>query len=377
MEQYGAFLEEFVKPWYESLKDPLAAQQAVLQGLLRSYSKTAYGVKFGASDVKRIEDFQGRFPVVTYSDLRPWLDRVMDGDYSSLLDEPVVRWVMTRGTTGNSKLIPATETHLSQILAIGARGIINFALRRKDFEMLKGEVLNLNFPSEVRSEQTAAGKIDFGYSSGTYAKFYPELGQARLVPRQEEIDALGGGISNRDWEHRFELAYQKARDRPIKSLMGVTPVLTSFAKYVKKKHGAFPKEFWKLKAIFCTSVAKIQTEYAPYIAHLYGQVPVVELYTATEGIFAQQLDDNPYVTPNYDAYFFEVKTSSGIKMLHDLKRGEWGRLIISSPLFPRYCIGDLIESAGKGYFRVFGRDKPLVVLEHIVFNTFTGRIFRA
>jgi hypothetical protein len=56
------------------------------------------------------------------------------------------------------------------------------------------------------------------------------------------------------------------------------------------------------------------------------------------------------VCPNYDLYLFEVRTNEGVKPLHQLKKNEWGRLIVSSVLFPRYEIGDLIESVGKGYF---------------------------
>jgi hypothetical protein len=97
------------------------------------------------------------------------------------------------------------------------------------------------------------------------------------------------------------------------------------------------------------------------------------MYTATEGVFAQQYDDLPYVTPNYDGYFFEVQTGKGIKMLHELKRGEWGNLIISSCMFPRYDIGDMVEAAGKNYFRIFGRRKTLTLLEHRLYRFFLGR----
>jgi len=369
-------LRGFVEPWYQSLARPEEAQEEVARKLAISYAKTEYGNKYNADKVEGVKDFQHSFPIVRYKDLQPYLNEAMGGRYSAILAEPVVRWVMTRGTTGVSKLIPVTRTHLSQILSVGARGIINFAIKN-DPEVLQREVLNLNFPSEVGVRNTPSGALPYGYSSGTYAKFNPELGPARLVPGQEEIDSLGGGIKNRDWENRFELVYQRARDREIGSLMGVAPVITAFARYVKRKHKTLPKDLWRLRAILCTSVAKIQTNYAPYLRRLYGEVPVVELYTATEGVFAQQLDDHPYVCPNYDVYLFEVLTGNGVKMLHELREGEWGRLIISSVLFPRYDIGDLVESMGKGYFRVFGRAKMLTIFEHVLFNAFTGRIFRA
>jgi hypothetical protein len=154
--------------------------------------------------------------------------------------------------------------------------------------------------------------------------------------------------------------------------MGVTPVILSFAKYVQKKHGKKPEDFWNLRALFCTSVRKIQFGYAPLLRKYFGQVQVIEIYSATEGVFAQQLDELPYVTPNYDTYLFEVETGKGTKMLYELKRGEWGNLIVSSCMFPRYNIGDLIEATGKNYFRVFGRNNALTLLEHRLYRLLFG-----
>ncbi len=368
------FLKPIVDPWYRSLAEPVKAQEETLRKLLEGYSGTDYGKSHNAGGIGSVKAFQESFPIVKYSDLMPYIEAVKAGNYSALLPEPAVRWVMTRGTTGVSKLIPATETHLAEILSNGARAIVNHALRRGDTRVLEGGVLNLNFPSEVGMLNTPKGDEPYGYSSGTYAKFHPELGSAGLVPRQEEIDRLGGGIKKQDWERRFELVYQRAREQDVKSTMGVAPVITAFAEYVRKKHRVSPKDLWRIEAILCTSVPKIQTIYAPYLRKLYGNAPVVEMYTATEGVFAQQLDERPYVCPNYDTHFFEVLTRRGVRQLHELEAGEWGRLVISGSLFPRYDIGDMVEYMGKGYFRIFGRASRRTVLEHILFNIISGRI---
>ena len=50
----------------------------------------------------------------------------------------------------------------------------------------------------------------------------------------------------------------------------------------------------------------------------HGDVAIVEMYGATEGLFAQQLDEKPYVVPNYDTFFFEVETRRRVKELPDL-----------------------------------------------------------
>jgi len=281
---------------------------------------------------------------------------------------------MTRGSTGSAKVLPATRTHLAQIFSCGARALVNQVLRTKDFELLAGKILNLNFPSSVHTLVVDGRTTSYGYSSGTYARLNPVLNNVSLLPRQEDIDVLGPGITRRDWQKRFELAYEQALNANVTAAMGVTPVILSFARYVKEKHGKKPKEFWNLRALFCTSVRKIQFKYASVLKKYFGQVPVVEIYSATEGVFAQQLDDYPYVTPNYDTYLFEVETGKGARMLHELQRGEWGRLIVSSCILPRYRIGDLVESAGKDYFRIFGRDNRSTVLEHLAYRVLFGRL---
>jgi hypothetical protein len=364
----GKFLQALVKPWYEALQNPIEAQEKTLHSLLKHYQKTEYGAQYHAERLHTIKDFQVNFPKTNYHNLAPLLAQIKKGHFQALLSEAPICWVMTRGSTGVSKILPVTKTHVDQILSCGARALINFILRRKDPSMLTGKILNLNFPSTVAEMEINGKKMMYGYSSGTYAKLNPMLNEVALIPKQEEIDALGSGIARSDWERRFELVYQTAREQEVSAAMGVTPVMMSFARYISRTYGIRPKNVWDLKALFCTSVRKIQFKYAPRLRSFYGEIPIVEMYTATEGVFGQQLDSLPYISPNYDTYLFEVETGRGVRLLHELERGEWGRLIISSCLFPRYDIGDMIEAMGKGYFRVFGRATRLTLLEHRLYR---------
>ena len=45
-------LKGFIQPWKESLADPAAAQNRVLQSLLRVYASTEYGARYGASQIQ-------------------------------------------------------------------------------------------------------------------------------------------------------------------------------------------------------------------------------------------------------------------------------------------------------------------------------------
>jgi hypothetical protein len=371
-EAVNTILQPIIGPWYDSLKNPQKAQEQILSELTQKYATTDYGKNHQAEKTSTITQYQKNFPIINYAGMMPYLAQVKEGNFKAFLPEAPDCWVMTRGSTGKAKVLPATPTHLKQIFTCGARGLINYALKKENFDLFSGVILNLNFPSSVHTMDQDGKEVTYGYSSGTYARLNPMFDRVSLLPKQEEIDTLGAGIGRGDWEKRFELVYQKAKDENVTATMGVTPVILSFARYMQRKHGKKPKDLWKLQAMFCTSVRKIQFKYGPILKKYFGDAPIVEMYSATEGVFGQQLDDLPYITPNYDSYFFEVATGNGVKMLNDLKRGEWGRLVISSCMFPRYEIGDLIESAGNDYFRVFGRNKPLVVLEHRLYRATVG-----
>ena len=164
-----SILRPIIGPWYESLENPQKAQERVLSDLVKEYAKTEYGQSHRAPEITGIPDYQASFPVIDYKGLTPYLTQVKEGNYQAILPEPAVSWVMTRGSTGKSKVMPATQTHLKQIFTCGARALINHALRKKNFEVFTGAILNLNFPSSVHTMTTNGREVSYGYSSGTYA----------------------------------------------------------------------------------------------------------------------------------------------------------------------------------------------------------------
>ena len=127
-----------------------------------------------------------------------------------------------------------------------------------------------------------------------------------------------------------------------------------------------------MSVLVATAIPGIQTKFKGALRVLYGDVTIVEMYGATEGIFAQQLDEKPYVVPNFDGCFLEVETSRGTQMLYEMERGQRGSLIISTPLLPRYRIGDVILCYGQPYFRCPGRERDFHPLRFWTESFFNG-----
>ena len=357
-------LKPFVEPWFRALADPAAAQQAVLKALLQGYARTQYGQKHMAGGITDVDEYRRAFPVVTYDDLQPLMQRTMAGETDLLLYEEPVGWAITRGTTrAESKFIPMTPTDLKMRVSAG-RAMINWVMRTGQSQVFQGVNLNLNFPSVVGKVRAGDRDVEYGYSSGIYVKYVSKGTPMRSVPSQDEIDALGGGRTVRDWERRFELAYDRCKDEDVTMVGGVAPTALQFGRYLHKVHGAYPKDLWQVRIMTLGSVPGINTKYAPALRAMYGAVDIAEIYGATEGMFGQQKDERRAWVPNYDLFFFEVETKRGMVMLHEMRSGERGSLVVSTPILPRYKIGDLILAFETPYFRCIGRDKPLTVLRY-------------
>ena len=138
---------------------------------------------------------------------------------------------------------------------------------------------------------------------------------------------------------------------------GVAPTAISFARYLRRAHSVYPRDLWQTQVMTLGSVPGINPRYQPALAALYGPVAIREIYGTTEGMFGQQRDEKRAWVPNYDLFFFEVETRSGIKMLHQMRPGEIGSLVVSTPILPRYKIGDTILAFRPPHFRCIGRDR--------------------
>jgi hypothetical protein len=353
-----AAVDGFLQPWRAALANPATAQETILRSLLAVYAQTEYGSQHGAGQIGSLEEYRKVFPVMTYEDYKPLIQRVMAGETRLLLNEEPVGWAITRGTTGDEKkFIPMTPSDLRMRVQAG-RAMMAYVAASKRFDLFRGVNLNLNFPSVVGTLHMGDRELSYGYSSGIYTKYVSHQTPIRSLPTQEDIDTLGGGSTVRDWEARFELAYRQCQGQNVTLVGGVAPTTLRFALYLHKHYGHYPRELWKTQVMTLGSVPGINTHRLPALRDLYGHQAVIrEIYGATEGMFGQQMDEKRAWVPNYDLFLLEVQVGSQVKLLHQMQPGETGSLIASTLVLPRYKIGDLVRAFTPPYFRCLGRER--------------------
>ena len=105
---------------YEQIKTEMAAwlkdydnlfyfQEKFLLALLNKLKNTSVGQERGYASIKSIEQFQERTPIQHYSELKPYIERIIAGETNVLYPELPTHWIQTSGTTGSPKLFPYNQ----------------------------------------------------------------------------------------------------------------------------------------------------------------------------------------------------------------------------------------------------------------------------
>ena len=93
--------------------DPVAVQREVLQDLVTSAQYTEIGRKYNFSKLFSIKEFKKAVPIHEYDDLKPYIQRIMQGEENLLWNTPINWFAKSSGTTSDkSKFIPISEESL-------------------------------------------------------------------------------------------------------------------------------------------------------------------------------------------------------------------------------------------------------------------------
>ena len=94
--------------WRLSTRAVEQTQRATLTRILRANAATNYALRITHSLPLSTSEFQHIFPLTTYPDLSPWIDRIAAGEDNVLTAQPVSLLEPTSGSTAAGKLIPYT-----------------------------------------------------------------------------------------------------------------------------------------------------------------------------------------------------------------------------------------------------------------------------
>ncbi|QDZ41284.1 GH3 auxin-responsive promoter family protein [Euhalothece natronophila Z-M001] len=128
----------------EQTKHPLATQEKYLKTLLQHHQKTELGRHYHLEEIKTIDQFRSRIPILPYSAYDPYTQRIAQGEKNVLTPDPVIYINITSGSTGKQKKIPVTQRFQNSLgkANLASMGFLDTALRQRGKKLEKLLVTN-------------------------------------------------------------------------------------------------------------------------------------------------------------------------------------------------------------------------------------------
>jgi hypothetical protein len=363
---YAKYIAKRIKKW--SFK-PVETQQNVFKNLISEAKQTAFGIDHNFSEIKTYEDFKSRVPIRDYEELKPYVERVVNGEENVLWKGKPIYFAKTSGTTSGAKYIPITKESMPTHVEAARNAILMYINETGNSKFVDGKMIFLQ-GSPVLEEKNG---IKLGRLSGIVAHYVPKYLQKNRMPSLETncID---------DWETKVEAIVEETINEDMSIISGIPSwVQMYFEKLIEKSDKKVGDIFKNFNLFIFGGV-----NYEPYRAkfeNLIGRrVDSIELYPASEGFFAfqdKQSEKGMLLQLNSGIFYEFVEAEHFFDenpkriTIADVKLGVNYVMIISTTAgLWAYNIGDTVEFTSLKPYRVIvsGRIKHFISAfgEHVI-----------
>ncbi|HSU28282.1 MAG TPA: GH3 auxin-responsive promoter family protein [Chitinophagaceae bacterium] len=335
--------------------NPLEAQREVLQDIVTAAQYTEFGRKHNFSQLFNIHQFKEAIPIQEYEDLKPYIERIMNGEQNVLWNTPVYWFAKSSGTTSDkSKFIPVSEESLKDCHFKAAKDALTMYYQfNPDSELLTGKGLVIGGSHNINPLNQEA---QYGDLSAVLLQNTPFWGHWLRTPdlRIALMD---------EWESKIEKLAAATIKENVTSVSGVpTWTLVLFKRILEITGKKSIAQVWPSLELFMHG----GVSFAPYkeqFRKLIGKdIHYLEIYNASEGFFAAHEipgDDGMLLFTDHGIFleFMPVheygKKNPQTVGLNEVETGKNYAMVISTNggLW-RYSLGDTIQFTSLSPFRI-------------------------
>lgn len=344
-------------------------QDQIRKDLISGAGQTLFGKDHHFSNISTYEDFKQAIPVKDYEGIRPYVEKIKQGESDILWQGKPIYFAETSGTTSGIKYIPITKDSISNHINSARNALLSYIATSNNASFVDGKLIFLS-GSPILHDTNG---IPTGRLSGISNHHVPKYLTKNQVPTYKTncID---------DWETKLDAIVQETLPQDLRMISGIPPWMQMYFDRIHSKTGKHIKEvFPNLSLIVYGGV-----NFDPYKKKLFDSIgsslDSVELYPASEGFlaFQDQQENNGLLLNNNSGIFFEfipmeeVFNDNPTRIsLSEVKLGINYALVINSNAgLWGYLIGDTIKFVSLAPYRIIvsGRIKHYISAfgEHVI-----------
>ena len=261
--------------------NPFDAQREVLQELVTSAQYTEFGRKYNFSNLFNVRDFKQAVPIHEYDDMKPYIQRIMNGEQNILWNTPIYWFAKSSGTTSDkSKFIPISDESLKDCHFKAAKDVLTLYYQyHPESELLTGKGLVIGGSHNINPMNN---EVQYGDLSAVLLQNTPFWGHWLRTPD------LSIALMD-EWENKIEKLAASTIKENVTSVSGVpTWTMVLFKRILDMTGKKTISEVWPSLELFMHGGVSF-TPYKEQFQKLIGkEINYVEMYNASEGFFAAQ-----------------------------------------------------------------------------------------
>jgi len=330
---------------------PIDVQRDVFQELIQSAYATEFGKKHSFQHISDFKDYQKAVPLQTYDDLKPYVDRLREGEQNLIWPSEIKWFAKSSGTTSNkSKLIPVSKESLETCHYKGGKDLLGmYYTSNPKTKLFSGKHLIIGGSAKINHINKDSY---FGDLSAIIIKNLPWWCELRRTPSMETalLD---------QWEEKIERLAVETAQEDVHILAGIpswTMVLIKRILEIQNTDNIL--DIWPNLELFMhggVSFEPYRSQFDQLIRK--KSMNYVETYNASEGFFGIQ--DRPGATDmllmlDYGIFYEFIpmdefgQPSASVLTLEEVEIGTNYAIVISTNggLW-RYVIGDTVKFTSK------------------------------
>ena len=363
---FAAYVARQTQVWSSQ---PGFYQQKVFEELVKVGKETLFGRDHGFSEIRNHSDFVKQVPIRDYELLRPYVEKVLEGQPDILWNGKPLYFAKTSGTTSGTKYIPITHESIPNHIDSARNALLSYIHETGNASFVDGNLIFLSGSPELYEK---AG-IKTGRLSGIANHHVPGYLRSNQKPSYETNII-------EDWETKLEKIIDETLHANMTLISGIPPWVQMYFDRIQARTGKKIRDVFPNFSVFVYGGVNFEP-YRARLDELIGKkIDAIELYPASEGFIAyqdSQKEEGLLLLLNSGIYFefipVEEYFSENARRL-SLEETEVGKnyaLIINNNAgLWGYSIGDTIKFVSKNPYRlvVTGRIKHFISAfgEHVI-----------
>lgn len=260
---------------------PLEVQKDVMKSLVKEAAHTSFGKDHQFSQIKSYKDFKQHVPIRDYEGLKPYIERVVQGEKNVLWKDLPIYFAKTSGTTSGVKYIPITKASISNHINGARDAILHYVHETGNASFLDGKLIFLSGSPVLDLK----GKVPTGRLSGIVNHHVPAYLRTNQMPTYD-TNCI------EDWEDKVDEIIEETLDKNMTLISGIPPWVQVYFDKLHAKTGKLIKDIFPNFSLFIYGGVNFE----PYKAKLFSAigkgVDSIETYPASEGFIAFQNKQN-------------------------------------------------------------------------------------